>query len=259
MTYFEKMRIALAIGTLFILFGASCASSKITNERYLEKYADSSYISDSIIQSGAAIGFFSYRTSSNEEMGQRNKEEVKRVGLILKAKSVLSNIVDRQIVFGDKKNSCHAQFTMTVKRVREGRSALESVDNFSSSLKGKPYQRQRDPYTWLSSVESSGTLNLQDQAGGFYYSYDRFKKSNNEGWLILKGDTITVKHLYHAGHERGFWMELSRDNIIYGAIDIGNDPGRRVYILKNLSEGDKLLIATFFSIAAYSKNYFSAL
>ena len=247
----------MAIALLFSLLGAGCAPSTIPYQTYLDKNANSIYDSDFVQhENNNTIGFLGFHTSGNEQLRDSNRKDVKLDGLILDARSVLVKTEDRRAVFGNEKDSCIILFTTTVKRVRRGRSALTSIMNLSSSLKGKHIDRQHDPDTSLRSVESAGIINLQGKPASFYFIRSWDKKADNYGRLFLEGDTIIAKHIAAPWREAGNWVELLKNDSTYAAINLSNTSSAKVYILRTLSETDKLLIASYFSILIYNRKIY---
>ena len=96
----------------------------------------------------------------------------------------------------------------------------------------------------------------------FKHNYKVFNRTIYEGWLVLNGDTIHIKQVKDLRDEQGkmkkfnadynYWIELIKNDTVYGAINLGRSLKREMYILKDLRETEKIIIAEFLYIAMYN-------
>lgn len=104
---------------------------------------------------------------------------------------------------------------------------------------------------------------LKGLLSGFYYkrNFDRNKRVAYEGWLVLRGDTIEAKQVRDRYDDNGkmindnwtyyYWLQLVKNGVTYAAFFVSNTSKMKVYISKNLSEAEKMLIAAYFSVIVY--------
>jgi hypothetical protein len=205
-------------------------------------------------------GFIRYRCDRFEFSSNASNEKTNRDGLLLSAKSTTNTSVIGQAVVHNDNDSCFIVFNAIIEQVRHGRSAATSVLNLFSKKEDK--SPQDEPYTDIHHVSSSGWILFGNDSSAFTYfinyNKDRIKPG---GWLVLHRDTIYVrpvaaqvklpkgKKIKKPGY---IWPEgllLVKGETVIAALDqaIGtaSDPFT-VYIAKDLSERNKLVIAAFF-------------
>ncbi len=250
---------------LSCLFMAGCVSTKVPLQNFINDDKDSLFISG-YVSSGKMNGIvecLGYQNDGYQVLSEGSGEDVKRLGLILPAKSILYTSHKMRAAFGNETDSCILLFNKTYNETRKGRSALISVSNLVSNVKGDPYTPQNDPTVSLTSVVSEGTIMLNDQISGFYYkrNFDGMKRIAYEGWLVLRGDTITAKQVRDRYDDNGkmindnwtyyHWLQLVKNGATYAAAFVSNTSTMKVYVSKNLSEAEKMLIAAYFSVIVY--------
>lgn len=131
---FTKTKIILI---LFCLFIAGCVITKVPQQDFLGDNNDSLFISDYVSSNkvDGIIRCLGYRNDGYQMLDERSGEDVKRIGLILPAKSVLSSSKKLRAVFGNEIDSCILLYNLTASDTRNGRSALISVLNLVSNIK----------------------------------------------------------------------------------------------------------------------------
>jgi hypothetical protein len=104
---------------------------------------------------------------------------------------------------------------------------------------------------------------FKDQLASFYYNhnYDPEKRVMYDGWFVLRGDTLTASQVRDKGNYNSkllnnalgypYWLQLSKNKIIYAAVFMSDRSNMKFYISKNLSETDRILIAAYFSVIVY--------
>ena len=264
------MRIQITITILLSTMVIACSPVKDLHDVYLDSNADSLFISGKISRQGHWVGawvdFLGYHTFTHHLINSSGSEKVKLDGLILNKRSIITDSTDAYAVFGNETYNCRLQYRSVIEKIRNGRSALTSISNFYSTLKGQKIDKQPEPEISLRDVSAWGNIILEGQPSAFYYNW-HYKSGEavrdiNNGWLVLNGDTIivsqainlvddngkSIKQKSNAFYRGGF--ELVKNNITYGAFD---QYYSQVYIRKQLTEKEKkLIVAYFFIIACFT-------
>jgi hypothetical protein len=247
-----------------ILFALGCASSKESYRPYIEIDANLYYHSTFITGPGNyEAQCMGYRTYGLKVLNNASGERVIQDGLILNAKSILYHTDSMEMIFGNGTDSSIVKYKKTLNHTRRGRSALASVSNGVSAVKGEPYRRQAEPDTTLSSVEWVGSIGLNGTTSTFFYkrSYNYYANNSHwKGWLALSADTLTVRETKTttglAGNETGpdnseQWIELVKDKAVYAALNIRGGSKMQFYISKSLSKSDMILVAAWYSVIVF--------
>ncbi len=264
------MRIPSTIAIALFTMAIACSPGKSLHEIYLEDNSDSLFISGKINQVGqgpnASVDFLGYRAFSHEPVNESTNEKVKLAGLILNARSIITDSIEARTVFGNETDSCSIWYHSAIDKLRSGRSALTSISNFHSALKGQQYTKQREPDTSRRALTIWGNIMWQNQSSAFYYHwhYKSISSSGIDGWLVLNSDTLVITQSIdpedengRSKHKRskdlyGTGFELVKKNIAYAAFDPYYG---EVYIGKQLTAKEKNLIAAYFFLITSYRGY----
>ncbi len=181
------MRTYLIIPVLFTFLFWGCVSTKFPYQPYLNRDIDTAYFETAVEKiPGQELKIQNYRIHNTEIKNAGFEEDVRQLGLILSAKSFLIYKTNFKSILGNDTDSCTINFLLTEKFKRKGRSAMTSVENLVSSVKGKSFTPQAEPDTSRNLSEAAGTIVLNNQTYSFYFShnfnYDNHKKILKGGW-----------------------------------------------------------------------------
>jgi hypothetical protein len=256
------MPLKFIIPFVFIILISGCDTLNHYYKIYLGSETASRYESGDIYDNSTEwrpnVEFLNYHSSGYYLIKGTSDEDIKRAGIILHARSVETYNTEQTIVFGNNTDSCHLHYTITTESIREGRSAERSVSNLATAVKGNPASSQHKPFIYPNEETATGTISIADRPVAFYFDHAYSKKPTYDGWLILNGDTLKVRQVNKLIDENAMvrnakkkyagGFELVKGEQTYAAFDWNNER-RKVFILKQLSNAEKNIIAGFLFIA----------
>lgn len=249
---------------MLILGIAGCVTKYIPTPAYLDKNADSLYSLNYVL--GDMDGFterVGYKSISIDILNNEFSENTIRAGLVLPAKSILTYSNKIRAVYGNDTTQCMFLFTKSINYTRKGRSALTSVMNLTSTLKGEEIDKQDEPDTTISSIISEGVIMLDEEVAGFYFkrNYNFNQKNLCNGWLVLHGDTLIAKYVKNQRGEASKtkksrreyepWLELEKNGTTIAAFSLLQATRMSLYMLKSLSEKEIKQVTLYMSIIVF--------
>lgn len=237
-------------------FLSGCVSTKMPDQPYLNQ--DTTYLQGMVEKLPCCdMITLGYQTWNTEYNDRGVAEDVQLDGLILNARSMLVHTVFVRKSMGKGVDTCTVEFNKITKELRRGRSALMSVMNLVSTVKGESTDPQAEPDTSLHSIEASGKVRIQDRDFPFYFRHSFTKNLVYSGWLVMNGDTLRSNQVRDTRNEGGklkqangyydYWFELIRNNKPCVVIQLHKGAYGRIYLSKDLNAEEKLLCLAYIS------------
>ena len=255
------------IALLFTLFsGCFFLAAQPTWTVYLGVDMDSLYnIEYCSIEKENGFSYFRVygfdRFIHHSEPTDKNYEE-NRVGLVLAAKNTQHHIAKEEIIFGKNDDSVKAIFKSRTDVVTHGRSAALSVLNLFSKKKDKI--KQDEPYDEVNYREMDGVIMHGNDSCRFFCSVGP-KSKNADKWLVIHADTLRMipAQLYRKTKNETIknrsssnegW-QLMKGETCLAALDKNERP-MTLYLWKEISEKNRLIITAFFVISRLEKHVY---
>lgn len=220
------------------------------NSRYSKENTTLLYDNGYFLQ----CSFVAYPFVSLRRTDSSLTENTNRIGLILEAKSTTSHFETGEVIFGNNIDSVKIEFEYSLRIETHGRSALISIMNLFSKSEDKV--KQDDPYDEVAEIVIKGTIVHRNNSYHYFHSRNKIRKRDKH-WLEFEGDTLLLvpaRNFKNTGkgkvkNKKNLYMglQLMKGNQCVAALDFNESP-KAFYMLKELSEKDKLIISAFMSV-----------
>ncbi len=195
-------------------------------------------------------GNYDYHVLDSNFEAQKNRD-----GIILSEKDTKYYNTVAETYFGNSVDSCFIGYSVTVKDVHIGRSALLSLLNFASVVTGNGSGVPQQPYNYLDFVTLEGKMQLSQHYGTFFFEKNA-KTRPRPSWLIVNGDTLRFSVVKQAVKSNGkikkckWGVQLQHGDTIYGAVSF-YPPNKEIYISRQLNREERIMAGAYLSIMAY--------
>ena len=228
---------------------------------YLGENMQTDYLQDAVqkrfVEGYPFISFMAYHTYLHSLEINETTSDINRAGIILTAKKTERTSFDVTTRFYASSDTCYSFFLTKKDKVTHGRSALVSVMNLFSKEENK--DPQDEPYDVFNYTESGGRMIYKDEIFPFLFVSDHRKdRYQPGGWLKIGGDSLYTeaaskkikknKKVKKINDVSKWGIVVKKENIIYAAVDLYDSPNR-VYLLKSLTDKEKMLLANYLFIA----------
>jgi hypothetical protein len=178
-----------------------------------------------------------------------------RDGVILSEKDTKYYNTVAETYFGNIVDSCFIGYSVTVKDVHIGRSALVSLLNFASIVSGSGTGFRQQPYNYLDFVTLEGKMQSSQYYCTFFFEKSA-KTKPRPSWLVINGDTLQFAVVKQAVKNNGkikkcrWGIQLQHGTTIYGAVSF-YPRDKEIYISRQLNKDERMLAGAYLSIMAF--------
>lgn len=227
------------------------AACSTPNRIFLDNY--SRYDFDTVHTSKDGLHhFLNYRLLQSDIVQMNDSLETALVGLIAPGLHVYHHDRQNKARLSSGTDTCLITYHSDAEVTRSGRSAIVSIYNLFANEKNRISQR---PYRYVSANKVEGHIQLDSLTVPFsFLQVHRDTRYEYEGFLALQPDSIFVAPANKALTPRnkivtqpmGIYLLQNSNRQVFAALDFEHKPGQ-VYLLRQLTEKDKLLVAAFLS------------